>query len=95
MGFKYWIVSDWAAHMNTKSSERGCDMQMYESNYYGEPLKESILNGTIKESVLDEMVTRILRSMFTFGLFDTKHTGSIDAIVTNEEHKKLAQTISE
>ena len=35
-------------------------------------------------------VYRILTSMMKVGIFDDKNTNKIDAIVTNDEHKKVA-----
>ena len=39
-------------------------------DFYGGPLKTAVENGQVPMSVLDSMVTRILRSMFAVGLFD-------------------------
>jgi beta-glucosidase len=39
-------------------------------NYLGVPLKAAVLSGQVPVSVLNEMVQRILRSMFAIGLFD-------------------------
>ena len=39
-------------------------------DYYGAPLKAAVESGQVPMSVLDSMVTRILRSMFAVGLFD-------------------------
>jgi beta-glucosidase len=39
-------------------------------DFYGGPLKAAVQSGQVSMSVLDSMVTRILRSMFAVGLFD-------------------------
>jgi beta-glucosidase len=39
-------------------------------DFYGGPLKSAVESGQVPASVLDTMVTRILRSMFAVGLFD-------------------------
>ena len=39
-------------------------------DYFGAPLKAAVESGQVPMSVLDSMVTRILRSMFAVGLFD-------------------------
>lgn len=39
-------------------------------DFYGGPLKAAVQAGKVPTSVLDSMVTRILRSMFAVGLFD-------------------------
>jgi beta-glucosidase len=39
-------------------------------DYYGAPLTQAVGDGQVSMSVLDDMVSRILRSMFAVGLFD-------------------------
>jgi beta-glucosidase len=39
-------------------------------DYYGGPLKQAVEQGKVPKAVLDQMVERILRSMFAVGLFD-------------------------
>jgi beta-glucosidase len=39
-------------------------------NYFGSPLKAAVLSGQVPVSDLNDMVHRILRSMFAVGLFD-------------------------
>ena len=40
------------------------------------------------------MVTRILRPMFTFGLFDNPNNGSIDSDAMSDEHTALAEKLA-
>jgi len=53
-----------------------------------------VLNGTIPQSVVDDKVLRILTSMFTIGMFDTKPTGNINSNVTSVAHNRLARSIA-
>lgn len=81
--FNGFVISDWAsikelivwgAAKDGKEAAKlavnaGCDMDM-ESHIYVKELIELVENGTIKESVIDDAVSRILRVKFELGLFD-------------------------
>lgn len=82
-GFKGFVVSDWAsigemithgyavnaADAAKKAAIAGSDMDM-ESNVYVSELVNLVKNGSVKESVIDDAVRRILRVKFELGLFD-------------------------
>ncbi|KIK00093.1 glycoside hydrolase family 3 protein [Laccaria amethystina LaAM-08-1] len=70
-GFQGFIMSDWAATHSTISVMTGLDMTMpgditFDSgtSYFGQNLTAYIQNGTIPESRLDDMVTRILAAWY-------------------------------
>ena len=81
--FNGFVVSDWASigEMIThgyakdgtdaaaKAAIAGSDMDM-ESHLYVKELVKLVKNGTVKESVVDDAVRRILRVKFELGLFD-------------------------
>jgi beta-glucosidase len=81
--FPGFVVSDWAAvnelisqgvAVDQAQSARlaltaGVDMEMLTTNY-SSTLKQQVLDGTIREKVIDEAVTRVLRVKFARGLFD-------------------------
>nr|WP_232731546.1 beta-glucosidase BglX [Tenacibaculum sp. SZ-18] len=81
--FNGFVVSDWASlneliawgHAKDKkeaariASTAGSDMDM-EGNVYIEELTSLVKNGTVKESILDDAVRRILTVKFELGLFD-------------------------
>ena len=81
--FDGFVVSDWAsiAEMVThgyatngsdaakKAVIAGSDMDM-ESHIYVKELVGLVKNGTVKESIVDDAVRRILRVKFELGLFD-------------------------
>jgi beta-glucosidase len=85
-GFKGFVVSDWAsiAEMIThgyaadgadaakKAAIAGSDMDM-ESSIYVKELVQLVKKGTVKESVIDDAVRRILRVKFELGLFDNPY----------------------
>ncbi|WP_309839712.1 beta-glucosidase BglX [Flavobacterium sp. 2755] len=85
-GFKGFVVSDWAsigemithgyaantADAAKKAAIAGSDMDM-ESNVYVSELVKLVKNGSVKESVIDDAVRRILRVKFELGLFDNPY----------------------
>ena len=85
-GFKGFVVSDWGsvAEMIThgyaadgadaaqKAAIAGSDMDM-ESHIYVKELVKLVKKGSVKESVIDDAVRRILRVKFELGLFDNPY----------------------
>ncbi len=70
--FKGWVVSDWAAtHSTVKAALAGLDQEMPgDDNHFGAPLKKAVEDGQVPQARLDDMVHRILRSMFDAGVVD-------------------------
>jgi beta-glucosidase len=59
LGFQGFVVSDWGAqHAGYASAEAGLDMAMPSSTLWGNNLTAAINNGSVPESILDNMVTR-------------------------------------
>jgi beta-glucosidase len=70
-GFKGWVLSDWdGTHSTTKAAMNGLDMEMPGDIFFGAPLKKAIDSGEVSAARLDDMVHRILRSMFAAGVID-------------------------
>jgi beta-glucosidase len=70
-GFKGWVLSDWnATHSTVKAAKNGMDMEQPEDAFFGAALKRAVQNGAVPESRLNDMVHRILRSMFAAGVID-------------------------
>lgn len=81
-GFDGVVISDWGGTHNTNESIfNGLDIEMgtppnknqserfpYSSNFLGEPFLEKIMNGDVKESILNDKVRRILKLMFKMQL---------------------------
>jgi beta-glucosidase len=70
--FKGWVLSDWSAtHSTVKSALNGLDQEMPgDDNYFNAPLKKAVEDGQVPTARLDDMVHRILRSMFAAGVVD-------------------------
>lgn len=70
-GFQGWVMSDWGAtHSTVRAALAGLDQEFFENKYFSAPLKKAVENGEVPMSRLDDMVHRILRTMFAFGVID-------------------------
>jgi beta-glucosidase len=71
LAFKGWVLSDWdGTHSTAKAVLNGLDMEMPGDVFLGAPLKKAIENGEVPVASLNDMVHRILRSMFATGVID-------------------------
>ena len=71
-GFKGFVLSDWGGtHSTVKAALAGLDQdQPGDDNFFSEPLKQAVLSGQVPQARLDDMVHRIVRSMFATGVID-------------------------
>jgi beta-glucosidase len=71
-GFQGFVLSDWGGtHSTVKAALAGLDMdQPGDDNFFSQPLKDAILKGDVPQARLDDMVHRIVRSMFAAGVID-------------------------
>ncbi len=74
-GFKGYVMSDWGAvHSTVAAANSGLDQQsgweFDESKYFGGALKEAVENGAVPQARLDNMVQRILRTLYAYGVMD-------------------------
>jgi beta-glucosidase len=74
-GYKGWVMSDWGAtHSTVAAANNGLDQEsgwgFDVTPYFSGALKEAVELGWVPQSRLDNMVHRILRSMFANGLFE-------------------------
>jgi beta-glucosidase len=69
-----WVMSDWGAVHDVDDAVNGLDQesgaQMDTLEYFGMPLQTAVLNGAIPLARIDDMVHRILRSMFAVGIVE-------------------------
>jgi beta-glucosidase len=100
-GFTGFVMSDWGGtHSTAPAANAGLDMEMNVTpgTYFGAPLKAAVQAGQVRMSRLNDMVSRILRSMFRVGLFDhptPSQPGAYAANVERPQDLTLARTISE
>ena len=71
-----YVMSDWGAvHSAAKAANAGLDQESAaeafdKEVYFGKPLEQAVARGEVSQARLDDMVERILRSMFAVGLMD-------------------------
>jgi beta-glucosidase len=71
LAFKGWVLSDWdGTHSTNKAVRNGLDMEMPGDAFLGDPLKKAVESGEVPLARLNDMVHRILRSMFAAGVID-------------------------
>ena len=69
--FPGFVVSDWdGTHSTEKAVMAGLDVQMPGEEFLGGPLKRAVVSGRVPVRRLDDMVHRLLRSMFAAGVVD-------------------------
>jgi beta-glucosidase len=78
-GFRGFVLSDWGGtHSTVKAALAGLDMdQPGDDNYFCDPLKQAVLDGKVPQARLDDMVHRIVRSMFASGVIDDPPVRSV------------------
>lgn len=92
--FPGFVVSDWdATHSTDKAAMAGLDMQMPGGEYFGERLKQAVKSGRVPMRRLDDMVHRLLRSMFSAGVVDHPPTprSVIDPFRGMEDAQHIAE----
>ena len=73
--FPGYVMSDWGGtHSTVDAALNGLDQESAfvfdRDHYFGDKLKQAVADGKVPQARLDDMVHRILRSMFAKGLFD-------------------------
>jgi beta-glucosidase len=84
-GFRGYVMSDWGAtHSTVAAANAGLDQQsgheFDKSPYFAGALEEAVKTGAVPQARLDDMVLRIVRTMFAKGVVDNpvKPGGAID-----------------
>ena len=92
--FNGLVMSDWGAvHSSIPVFNSGMDLEMPTGKYLNaDSLFQKIKSGELSELKLDDKVRRILRVMFTIGLFDGYQYDSTK--VNTDKHKQVALNIA-
>jgi beta-glucosidase len=68
LGFSGFVTSDWwAQHAGVASANAGMDLVMPDGAFWGYNLTEAVNNGSVAETRLNDMVTRILAAWYFVG----------------------------
>jgi beta-glucosidase len=106
-GFKGFVVSDyWAIRMlltthhvavdkkdaAVQALEAGIDLELPETEYYGEPLLQAIKEGIVSEATVDKAVSRILEAKVLLGIFEKPYVDveAISKSIDTTEDRALA-----
>jgi len=90
------IVSDWGGvHSTVGTAESGLDVEMgvtpdFDDYFFANPLLEAVKNGLVKEELLDEKVSNILRLMFRLKMIGPEKSKRKAGAYNTNEHQKAA-----
>lgn len=92
-GFRGWVLSDWGGtHSTVEAALSGLDQEMAEDVYFGPALKNAVEKGNVPLTRLNDMVHRILRSMFAVGVIDEPFVRRVvDPFRGREEAQHIAE----
>jgi beta-glucosidase len=95
-GFDGFITSDWGGtHSTVASATAGMDMEMPGGDFFGDALKAAVQSGKVAQSRVDDMVTRIMREEFRFGLFDHPSPDTPTAVASTPANVATARKVAE
>jgi beta-glucosidase len=92
--FKGFVLSDWGGtHSTVKAALAGLDQdQPGDDNFFSNPLKQAVLSGQVPQARLDDMVHRIVRSMFASGVIDQPPVRRVvDPFRGRDDAQKIAE----
>ncbi len=98
-GYKGYVMSDWGAVYSTaKAANNGLDQESaghsFDSQpFFKEPLADAIKKGEVSPARLDNMVSRILYSLFSTGVMDAPPVA--DKPIDLSAHNKVTQADAE
>jgi beta-glucosidase len=95
--FGGFVQSDGGAtHSTVAAANAGLDdLESTGAVYFGPALEASVRDGRVPLSRLREMATRVLTTMFAFGLFNRAPTGSLDDSATSPAHAAVARAVAD
>jgi beta-glucosidase len=77
-GFKGFVLSDWGGtHSTTKAVMAGLDNEESDGRFLGAALKTAVEKGEVPMARLNDLVHRIVRTEFAFGIVDDPPRGTI------------------
>jgi beta-glucosidase len=93
--FPGFVATDWSAPMGgPEAAVAGLDVQMPDGCYFGPALRHAIAAGDVPLARLDDMVGRVLATMFRAGLVDHPPTGSATSSAATPGHAAVARDVA-
>lgn len=92
--FDGFIMSDfiWGVKDTVEAANGGQNMEMFQTEYFGDALKKAVEDGFVKEEVIDDAAVRIVRTIIAF---DDEHKEYGKEVVGCKEHIALAKQAAE
>ena len=100
-GFKGWVMSDWGGtHSTVAAANNGLDQEqdIAKGKYFSDALKTAVQQHKVPMARLDDMVLRLMRSLFRIGVFDDPpptEPGASKADVNTTQEKDIALEAAE
>jgi beta-glucosidase len=96
-GFKGLILADYgAAHNTIASLNNGLDFDPWPGVAYDPAAVQlALAGGQVDTATLDEHIRRILRTMFSYGLFDRAAYRNGDSQIDQQSHAQTAQDVEQ
>lgn len=94
--FDGFVVSDfvWGVRDTIGSANNGLDVEMCNTNFYGEKLVAAVKDGHVKEEEIDEACTRIVRTLLAFTKAEDPQKYP-RTVIACQEHVALAKEAAE
>ena len=94
-GYPGWVMSDWGAVHSAEDATNGLDQESGEqfdtTVFFDRDLKRAVQQGVVSTARIDDMVQRILRSMFAVGVVDHP---PVRAAIDYAAHARVALDIA-
>lgn len=87
---------DRATHSTVAAANAGLDdLESPNGEYFGPALVAAVQDGKVPISTLRTMATRVLTTMFRFGLFNRTLTGNLHTVVSTPAHVAVARAVAD
>lgn len=73
----------------------GLDVELPQTEYFGDPLLEGLEAGRVPQDLIDTAVRRVLTQKFTLGIFDNPYVDDSVVAFDTPEQRQLARTIAQ
>lgn len=93
--FDGFVVSDfiWGTNSTVDAANNGLDVEMCNTNYYGDKLVQAVKDNKVKESVIDEAALRIVRTLLATAEAEDPETYE-RSVVSCGKHIALAKKVA-
>ncbi|MCU0452561.1 MAG: glycoside hydrolase family 3 C-terminal domain-containing protein [Bacteroidetes bacterium] len=88
-GFRGVLMSDWGAtHSVAQAANGGLDLEMPTGKHFGDSLLTAVRSGEVREAVIDDHVTRIVRLALKDGIYQASPKADT-SVILSRAHQML------